>query len=179
MLDTTLLATSPLEARIHEFRGLKVMIDADLAELYGVTTKRLNEQVLRNIERFPLDFRFQLSDEEFGFLRSQFATSKNPSGRGGRRHLPYVFTEHGAIMAASVLNSPQAIETSVYVVRAFVRIRELISTHKELSHKLDELERKVMSHDQAITGLIHAIRELMTPPATRKRPIGFGRNAEE
>jgi len=179
MLDTTLLATSPLEARILEFRGQKVMIDADLAELYGVTTKRLNEQVRRNIERFPQDFMFQLSAEEFDCLRSQIATSNSPAARGGRRHLPYAFTEHGAIMAASVLNSPRAIETSVYVVRAFVRIRELISTHKELSHKLDELERKVMSHDQAITGLIHAIRELMTPPATKKRPIGFGRNAEE
>lgn len=171
-MDTVLLATSPLETRILEFRGQKVMIDSDLAELYGVTTKRLNEQVRRNIERFPKDFMFQLTAAEKAEVVANCDHLKKLKFAST---LPYVFTEHGAIMAASVLNSPRAIETSVYVVRAFVRIRELISTHKELSHKLDELERKVMSHDQAITGLIHAIRELMTPPATKKRPIGFGR----
>lgn len=171
-MDTVLLASSPLETRILEFRGQKVMIDSDLAELYGVTTKRLNEQVRRNIERFPKDFMFQLTAAEKAEVVANCDHLKKLKFAST---LPYVFTEHGAIMAASVLNSPRAIETSVYVVRAFVRIRELISTHKELSHKLDELERKVMSHDQAITGLIHAIRELMTPPATKKRPIGFGR----
>ena len=171
-MDTVLLAASPLETRILEFRGQKVMIDSDLAELYGVTTKRLNEQVRRNIERFPKDFMFQLTAAEKAEVVANCDHLKKLKFAST---LPYVFTEHGAIMAASVLNSPRAIETSVYVVRAFVRIRELISTHKELSRKLDELERKVMSHDQAITGLIHAIRELMTPPATKKRPIGFGR----
>lgn len=171
-MDTVLLASSPIETRILEFRGQKVMIDSDLAELYGVTTKRLNEQVRRNIERFPKDFMFQLTAAEKAEVVANCDHLKKLKFAST---LPYVFTEHGAIMAASVLNSPRAIETSVYVVRAFVRIRELISTHKELSHKLDELERKVMSHDQAITGLIHAIRKLMTPPATKKRPIGFGR----
>jgi len=169
------LPTSPIESRIVEIRGLKVMLDNDLAELYGVPTKRLNEQIRRNIERFPEDFMFQLTVDEFDCLRSQIATSNSGAGRGGRRHLPLAFTEHGTIMAASVLNSPRAIETSVYVVRAFVRIRELISTHKELSHKLDELERKVSGHDQAIAGLINAIRQLMAQPEPKKRPIGFGK----
>ena len=146
------------------------MLDADLAELYGVETKRLNEQVSRNSERFPEDFMFQLTVEEFANLKSQFATSS----WGGRRKLPYVFTEHGAIMAASVLNSQRAIEISVHVVRAFVHLRELVSTHKELSQKLNQLERKVGAHDRAIAKLINAIRQLMAPSdPKKKRPIGF------
>ena len=146
------------------------MLDADLAELYGVETRRLNEQVSRNSERFPEDFMFQLTDEEFANLKSQFATSS----WGGRRKLPYVFTEHGAIMAASVLNSPRAIEISVHVVRAFVRLRELVAGNKELAQKLNQLERKVGAHDRAIAELINAIRQLMTPlDAGKKRPIGF------
>ncbi len=148
------------------------MLDADLAELYGVTTKRLNEQVKRNLDRFPSDFMFQLDDEEHAALRSQTATSK--AGHGGRQYPPYVFTEHGAIMAATVLNSAKAIEMSVFVVRAFVQLREMLSTHKELAEKLDALERTVSTHDQAIAGLINAIRELTrTPPHTWPRPIGF------
>ncbi len=169
-----LVATESIETKILTIRGHRVMLDADLAELYGVETKRFNEQVRRNVERFPEDFMFQLSEEEFDGLRSQFATSNNSPGRGGRRHRPYAFTEHGAIMAASVLHSPRAVEISVHVVRAFVHLRELISTHKELSRKLDELEHKVSSHDQAIAGLISAIRQLMTPPdPKKKRPMGF------
>jgi hypothetical protein len=163
-----------IESRIFLIREQRVMLDADLAELYGVETKALNRAVKRNIERFPEDFMFQLTTEEFVGLRYQFGTSNIPSGRGGRRSLPYVFTEHGAIMAASVLNSTRAIEISVHVVRAFVHLRELISGHKELSQKLNQLERKVGAHDKAIAELINAIRQLMTPSATeKKRPIGF------
>jgi len=162
-----------IEARIFLIRGQKVMLDADLAELYGVETKRLNEQVSRNSERFPEDFMFQLNEEEFDSLRSQFATLK--TGRGQhRKYLPYAFTEHGAIMAASVLNSPQAIEVSVHVVRAFVRLRELVAGNKELAQKLNQLERKVGAHDKAIAEIISAIRELMSPTEPKKkRTIGF------
>ncbi|MCR2831739.1 ORF6N domain-containing protein [Acidithiobacillus ferrooxidans] len=160
-----------LAQRIYRIRGQRVMLDADLAELYGVTTKRLNEQVKRNPDRFPLDFMFQLDDEEHAALRSQIATSN--TGRGGRRYLPYAFTEHGAIMAATVLNSAKAIEMSVFVVRAFVQLREMLATHQELAEKLDALERTVSTHDQAIAGLINAIRELTRTPSSRSRPIGF------
>jgi hypothetical protein len=167
----------PLERVVsHIFlaRGQKVMLDADLAELYGVTTKRLNEQVKRNIDRFPPDFTFQLTAREHDSLRSQFATSKETLGRGGRRYLPYVFTEHGAIMAASVLDSERAVQVSIYVVRAFVQLREMLSSNKALARKLNELERKLVTHDRAITELIEAIRQLMTPPEPKKkRPIGF------
>ena len=171
MADMKLIASvEQIESRIFVIRGQKVMLDADLAELYGVETKRLNEQVSRNRERFPEDFMFQLTAEEFANLKSQFATSS----WGGRRKLPYVFTEHGAIMAASVLNSPRAIEISVHVVRAFVRLRELVAGNKELAQKLNQLERKVGAHDRAIAELINAIRQLMTPvDPKKKRPIGF------
>ena len=170
-LSTNLIAIENLAQRILLIREHKVMLDADLAELYGVTTKRFNEQVKRNLERFPSDFMFQLNDEEHSALRSQFATSNN--GRGGRRYAPYVFTEHGAIMAATILNSPKAIEMSVFIVRAFIQLREMLSSHKELATQLEALEQKVGSHDQAIAGLIDAIRQLMSSPAPTKRPIGF------
>ena len=134
-------------------------------------TRRLNEQVRRNAERFPADFMFQVSTEEFADLMSQSATSK--PGRGGRRKLPLAFTEHGAIMAATVLNSPRAIEASVYVVRAFVRLREVFASNQELAAKLAQLEKKLSSHDQAIVGILEAIRQLMRPPAATSRPIGF------
>lgn len=170
-------AVIPLErvvSRIYLIRGQKVMLDADLAKLYGVTTKRLNEQVRRNIARFPGDFVFQLNTREYDFLRSQIATSKNQPGSGGRRYLPYVFTEHGAIMAASVLGSERAVQTSIYIVRAFVQLREMLASNKSLAHKLNELERKLATHDRAITELIEAIRQLMTPSEPKKkRPIGF------
>jgi len=170
MVGKKSLVVSESIERILTIRGQKVMLDADLAELYGVETRRLNEQVRRNSERFPEDFMFQLTGEEFANLKSQFATSS----WGGRRKLPYAFTEHGAIMAASVLNTARAIEISVHVVRAFVHLRELVSGHKELSQKLNQLERKVGAHDRAIAELINAIRELMTPlEPKKKRPIGF------
>jgi hypothetical protein len=155
-------------------RGQRVLLDAELAVLYGVTTKRFNEQVRRNRERFPADFMFQLTAEEHANLRSQFATSKvPPSGRGGRRYLPYAFTEHGAIMAATILNSPRAVEMSVYVVRAFVKLRELLASNKALAQKLDELKRRLKDHDQAIASILSAIHQLMHPTAPTRRPIGF------
>lgn len=150
------------------------MIDADLAELYGVETKRLNEQVKRNLERFPEDFMFQLTQDEKGEV---VANCDHLAKLKFSKTLPYAFTEHGAIQAANVLNSPRAVEMGVYVVRAFVRLRELIASNKELARRLDDLEarieRKLESHDQAITGLITTIRELMKPAETKKRPIGF------
>jgi hypothetical protein len=166
------VALDRVESLILSIRGRRVILDSDLARLYGVTTSRLNEQVKRNPDRFPPDFMFRLSRQEFTALISQNATSK---GRGGRRKLPYVFTEHGAIMAANVLNSGRAIEVSVYVVRAFVRLREMMGANKEVAAKLGELERKVASHDEAIRSLVTAIRRLMNAPvpARTRRPIGF------
>ena len=162
-------------------RGHRVIVDADLAALYGVTTKRLNEQVKRNAGRFPEDFVFQLTTAEAAALRSQIATSKSATtGRGGRRYLPYVFTEHGALQAANVLNSQRAVEMSLYVVRAFVQLRELLSSNKELAKRLDQLEarigKKLATHDEAISAILAAIRELMQPPATKRRGIGFTAN---
>jgi phage regulator Rha-like protein len=161
---------------IAVLRGHKILLDEDLAALYGVTTKRFNEQVRRNRERFPEDFMFQLTAQEAAALRSQFATLK--TGRGQhRKYLPYAFTEHGAIMAASVLNSPRAIEMSVYVVRAFVKLRKVLASNQELAHRLDQLEariaKKLTDHDEAIAAILSAIRELMNPPPSKRRPIGF------
>ncbi|MDD5387932.1 MAG: ORF6N domain-containing protein [Gallionellaceae bacterium] len=168
------LVPVPFAERILIVRGLRVMLDADLAELYGVPTKRFNEQVKRNLARFPVEFMFQLTAEEFHSLRSQIATSNAESpGRGGRRHAPYAFTEHGAIMAATLLNSPKAVEMSVFVVRAFIELRDWLSSHREIAEKLDYLERKVSSHDQALAGVIDTLRQLTAPPQPKKRSIGF------
>ncbi len=160
-----------IESKIYLIRNQRVMLDSDIAELYGVTTKRFNEQVKRNIERFPEDFMFKLTDEEYKILRSQFATSNII--HGGRRYTPYVFTEHGAIMAATILNSSKAVEMSIFVVRAFVKLREITSGNKELAQKLNELEKKYEKHDKDIKAIIDAIRQLMTPPEKTKRKIGF------
>lgn len=152
-------------------RGRRVILDRDLATLYGVTTARLNEAIKRNARRFPEDFMFRLAAEEHAALMSQFATSK--PGRGGHRKLPLAFTEHGAVQAANVLNSRRAIEVGVHVVRAFVRLREMLASNKDLAQKLDELERKYKHHDKAIGAMLSAIRELMHTPAPRRRGIGF------
>jgi hypothetical protein len=157
-----------IEQKIMTIRGIKVMLDSDLAMLYGVETKRFNEQVRRNIDRFPEDFMFQLSKEEFKSLRSQFATT---SERGGRRYPPLVFTEHGAIMAASILNTKQAVGVSLYVVRAFVKLREFYSFNRELALKVSELDRKVTQHDGVIKSLVQVIKKMAMPPSKRK--IGF------
>jgi len=169
-MSNTSLAVS-VESRIFVLREQKVILDTDLAELYGVPVKRLNEQVKRNQERFPADFMFRLSTEENDALRSQNATSK--TGRGGRRYSPYAFTEHGAIMAATVLNSERAVEMSVFVVRAFVRLREMLATNQQLAGKIDELEQRLDTHDASIQELIEAIRELMAPEPATGRKIGF------
>ena len=158
---------------IITIRNQKVIVDRDLAEIYGVETRRLNEQVRRNPERFPEDFVFRLTKEEADYWlgsRSQIAILKR--GRN-IKYLPYAFTEHGAIMAANVLNSPQAVRMGVFVVRAFIKLREMLSTHKELAQKLAELERKLQNHDESIQSLVVAIRQLMTPSEPKKRPIGF------
>ena len=161
----------PVENRILTIRGKKVLLDSDIAELYGVTVRQLNQQVKRNPERFPPDFVFSISNQEFTNLKSQFVTSR--SGHGGRRKLPLAFTEHGAIMAATVLNSPRAVRVSVLVVRAFVRLREMLATNKELAEKIAELERRVDSHDDTIQQIITAIKMLMRPSAMPPKQIGF------
>src|SRR6266404_1182104 len=161
----------PIESVIHFIRGHKVMLDSDLAVIFGTTAHRLNEQFKRNRSRFPSDFAFQLTHQELRDLRSQFAISK---GRGGKRYLPWAFTEHGAIMLASVLSSPVAIEASVRVVRAFVHLREILANNKQLETKFKELERRLDGHDGAIKKLFDAIRELLKPePEPARREIGF------
>ena len=170
-MNESLAVLSPqaLAGRIVLIRGQRVLLDADLAQLYEVETRRLNEQIKRNMGRFPLDFMFQLTSEEFEILKSQIATSS----WGGRRKLPLAFTEHGAIMAASVLNSDRAVEMSVYVVRAFVQLRAVLLDHKALADKLTALERRVSHHDNSLAEVIDAIRALMAQPKPANRPIGF------
>ena len=169
----------PGDGWIRVIRRQRVILDSDLARIYGVTTTRLNQQVRRNRPRFPADFVFQLSSEEFAGLMLQIATSN--TGRGGRRKLPFAFSEHGAIMAASVLNSARAVQMSVFVVRAFVKMREALSGTKDLAAKLAELERRLTDrmdvHEQAIVHVIGEIRKLMKPPPSepppKRREIGF------
>jgi hypothetical protein len=163
------LSPQALAGRIVVIRGQRVLLDTDLAQLYEVETRRLNEQIKRNMGRFPLDFMFQLTRDEFEILKSQIATSS----WGGRRKLPLAFTEHGAIMAASVLNSDRAVEMSVYVVRAFVQLRTVLLDHKALADKLTALERRVSHHDNSLAEVIDAIRALMAQPKPANRPIGF------
>jgi hypothetical protein len=169
----SLVVAENIETKILTLRGQKVMLDADLAELYGVEIRALNQAVKRNTERFPEDFMCQLTAEEYDSLRSQIVTLK--TGRGQhRKYLPFVFTEHGALMLGNVLKSEQAVEMSLMVVRAFVHLRELVAGNKELAQKLNQLERKVGAHDKAIAEIINAIRQLMTPSEpNKKRPIGF------
>ena len=162
-------ATQAVESAIIVLRGERVLLDSDLAEIYGVPTKRLNEQVKRNRRRFPADFAFQLSALETDGLRSQIATSN--AGRGGRRTRPFAFTEHGAIMAANVLSSPRAIAASVLVVRAFVRMRQALAPHGEIARKLEDLERRT---DARFHEVFAAIRALMSLPIVpRRRRLGF------
>ena len=159
-----------IEKKIYLIRGQKVMLDSDLAELYRVETKVLLQSVRRNINRFPSDFMFQLTKEEFDNLRTQIVTS---SSWGGRRYLPYVFTELGVAMLSSVLRSDRAIQVNIAIMRAFVKLREILSTHKELAYKLAELERKIEGHDKEIKAIFEVITQLMNPPKKPKRRIGF------
>jgi len=163
-------------------RGHRVLLDAELAELYGVPTKALNQAVKRNAERFPDDFMFRLSRVEAEALnRSQSVTGSQK--HRDPRFPPYAFTEHGAIMASMILNSPHAVEMSVYVVRAFVHLRELLSSNRELARRFAQLEtrldKKLTEHDQAIAAILSAIRQLMQPPPPKRRPIGFTADLEE
>lgn len=158
-----------VEKMILVVRGQRVMMDSDLAVLYGVTTKRLNEQVRRNVSRFPSDFMFQMKGEEYESLRSQYATLERGRGRH-RKYLPYVFTEQGVAMLSSVLSSERAVQVNIAIMRAFVRIREILASHKDLIRKIDEMERK---YDARFKLVFEAIRQLMEPPCSRKRRIGF------
>jgi hypothetical protein len=167
-----IIKAARIEEVIHFIRGQKVMLDSDLAMIYGVELKRMNEQVRRNRRRFPSDFAFQLTRREFANLKSQFATS---STHGGKRKLPWAFTEHGAIMLASVLSSPIAVEASIRVVRVFIHLREMLANNRELAVKFAELERRLDGHDVALKNIFDAIREMLKPepPETPRREIGF------
>jgi hypothetical protein len=184
------MSTKPLDSLILTVRGHKVILDADLAELYGVPTKRLNEQVKRNAERFPADFMFQLTAKEAADLRSQFATSSShdtgheretrsnsqpaAGSHGGRRTNPYAFTEHGALMAANVLNSPEAVKMSVYVIRAFIKQRELLTTHADVLERLALLDARLLRHDAALRVIWRELQPLLAPPPSPPKPeIGF------
>jgi ORF6N domain-containing protein len=171
MAQSKTLAPPDVDSKILEVRGQKMMLDADLADVYGVTTKALNQLVKRKLDRFPEDFKFQLTAEEFDSLRSQIVTSKQ--GRGGRRYLLWVFTEHGALMVAMVLNSIRAVEMSVFVVRAFIRLRQFARGHAEISKRLDALEQNVAGHDQALKEMFAALRALLAQPEKQRRGIGF------
>lgn len=175
----------PIEAvvsRILLLRHQKTLIDADLAELYGVETRVLVQAVKRNLERFPEDFMFQLTTQEFNNLISQSVISSSGAkvahAWGGRRKPPYAFTKQGVAMLSSVLNSSRAIAVNIEIMRAFVKLREMLAGNKALAAKLNEMEHKLETHDQAIAGILNAIRELMKPPEIKKRPIGFVRLEE-
>ncbi|SEM76630.1 ORF6N domain-containing protein [Mucilaginibacter gossypiicola] len=158
--------------KIYLIRGHKIMLDKDLAEMYGVETKRLIEQVNRNTLRFPPEFMFRLTNEEFDVLRSQFATSK----RGGRRYAPYVFTEHGILMLSSVLNSKQAITMSIKIIEVFVKFREMLISHKDLLLKFEQLEKLVIHHDDDIQSIFQALKQLIQQKNEPREPIGFKLN---
>ena len=171
MAKTAIVVANKADSKIFVLRGQRVILDRDLAELYGVEVRHLNQQAKRNAKRFPPAFRFQLSAHELKILRSQNVISSE--GHGGARYLPYVFTEHGAIMAATVLNSERAIEMSVFVVLAFVRMRRAIAGNRNVLTKLAELEQRLEGHDAEIHALMEAIRELMAPEEPNRRRIGF------
>ena len=164
-----LIPVEMIEKKILLIRGEKVMLDADLAELYRVETKMLVRAVKRNIDRFPADFMIQLNREEFENLRFQFGTS---SRWGGRRYLPYAFTEQGVAMLSSVLSSKRAVQVNIAIMRAFVKLREMLATHKDLARKLNAMEKK---YDSQFKVVFDAIRQLMIPPSPKKRKIGFQR----
>ena len=168
--QTTLVQPEQIEQAVLLIRGQRVMLDRDLAALYGVETKNLNKAVRRNLDRFPADFMFQLTADEAEALRFQFGTLK----RGQHfKYLPYVFTQEGVAMLSSVLRSPRAVQVNIAIMRVFVRLRETLALHKDLAHKLAQLERKIEGHDASIRTLFDAIRQLMTPPEKPRREIGF------
>jgi hypothetical protein len=176
-MDIGKIAIPKIAYSIQQVRGHKVMLDVDLARLYGVETKYLKRQVNRNIERFPLDFMFRLTKKEIKGLRCQIGTSS--FSHGGVRYLPYVFTEHGILMLSSVLNSPRAVQVNIAIMRTFVKLREVLSKNKAMAQKFSELERKVGDHDEVIGDIVAAIRKMMTQASSGnvsvkpKGPIGF------
>lgn len=177
-------AESQIVQKIYFIRGEKVMLDEDLAELYGVETKRLNEQIKRNPDRFPPDFMFQLTDSERLALRSQFATSN--IGKGGRRYNPFVFTEQGIAMLSSVLNSPVAVQVNIQIIRIFIRMRKAIAGHRELFLKMEALEKEILNtgnrldkHDEEIQLIFETIKTLLSPEKQEFRKIGYRRKEEE
>ncbi len=173
------MSSDPLLSQIHTIRNATVVLDSDLALLYGVETKRFNEQFRRNRHRFPDDFAFQLSEEEFASLRSQIATLKVGRGRH-RKYMPWVFTEHGALMAASVLNSERAVAMSVYVVRAFVKLRRELLTDATLEARLSKIDQTLLGHDTALRDLYAKLRPLLLPPPDPPKPrIGFYRKDDQ
>jgi len=169
--NAALAVMEKIEDKIYLFRGQRVMLDSDLAQIYEVETRVLNQAVNRNLGRFPKDFVFQLSRNEFNSLISQTVTSK--TGRGGRRKLPYAFTEHGAVMLASVLNSPTAVEASITVVRAFVKMRSILALHKDLAKKIDQLAKVAVRHENDFEVVFQLLSEIMRDPKYLKRKIGF------
>ncbi len=169
MSKSNSLSLELIENRILIIRGQKVMLDKDLSKLYNIATRELNKAVSRNRTRFPSDFMFQLSKDEFANLKFQFGTSS----WGGTRKLPYAFTEQGVAMLSSVLRSERAVQVNIQIMRVFVKLREIISTHKELAQKLKELELKIESHDENITAIFEAINQLLAPEEKPKRKIGF------
>jgi len=170
MKDTKLIPMEFVERKIYLIRGVKVMLDTDLAMLYGVPTFRLNEAVKRNKDRFPKDFMFQLASNEAKSLTSQIAISK---GRGGRRSTPYVFTEHGVAMLSSVLNSKKAVEVNILIIRAFIKLRELLATHKDLILEIEKIKREQKGQNQKILSIISVINQMLNPDIPQKEPMGF------
>ena len=174
----TELAVIPVARQILDVRGEKMILDVDLAAIYGVETRALNQAVKRNAERFPEDFAFRLTLDEVEKIRGSRSQSVILKRGQNVKYRPWAFTEHGAIMAASVLNSARAVEMSVYVVRAFVRLRDLARTHAELAKQLAALERRVTGHDDELKQVLAALRHLLAPSAALRRPIGFGRKGQ-
>jgi hypothetical protein len=169
MNEKLILKEDTIINRIYMIRGMKVMLDNDLAELYEVETKRINEQVKRNLSRFPTDFMFQLNEREFDNLRSQFATSS----WGGRRTFPYVFTEHGVLMLSSVLNSPKAIEVNIQIMRIFIRMRSALLENQELINKIEQIEQQTTQNSEDIQYVFRVVKELIHKKAEPRKRIGF------
>ena len=175
----TLIPVERIAQKIYLIRRQRVMLDSDLAVLYGVATKVFNQAVKRNQERFPMDFMFQMSIDEAKSLRSQFVTLEKAKGRGKYpKYLPYVFTEQGVAMLSSVLKSPRAIEVNIAIMRTFVKLREILATHKEVSRKIHELEQMINTHDTQIRSIYEAIRNLMEVSEKPRNPVGFKRETE-
>lgn len=167
--DKLIVSEEVIMSKIYHIRGLKVMLDEDLAELYQVPTRQLNQQIKRNIERFPEDFMFQLTDEEFNNLKSQIVTSS----WGGRRKAPNAFTEYGVLMLSSVLNSKRAVAVNIQIMRIYAKLRELLLTHKDIMLKLEQMERQVAQNSQDIQMIFAVLKQLLNPPNPPRQMIGF------